>query len=56
MYLRRNGGKEVEQDLHHFIFVFTVEVVGMSGYLHSHPDEAGSVSVDSPASSGKSMK
>jgi hypothetical protein len=46
----------VEQDFHQFIFVFTVEVVGMSGYFHSHPDEAGSISVDSPAASGKPMK
>jgi hypothetical protein len=56
MCLRRNGGKEVEQDFRQFIFVFTVEVVGMSGYIHSRPNEAWSVCVDSPASSWEWMK
>jgi hypothetical protein len=49
----RNGGNEVEQE---FTFVFTVEEVAMSGYFHSHPDEVGSVTVSSPASSGKPVK
>jgi hypothetical protein len=55
MCLRRNG-EEADQDFHQFIYVFTVEVVGISDYFHSHPDKAGLVCVDIPASSGKPMK
>jgi hypothetical protein len=56
MCSRRNVGQEVESYFQQFIFVLTFEDVGMSDYFHSHPDEAGSVSVGSFASSGKPMK
>jgi hypothetical protein len=48
MSLRRTRGKEVKPDFHQFIFVFTVEVVGISDYFHSYLDQAGMVSVDGP--------
>jgi hypothetical protein len=56
MFSRRNAGKGVESYFHLFMFVLTVEDVGMSGYFHSHPARARSVRVGSSASLGKPMK